>query len=997
MSVRKKIFIVICLTFVALLGLLYFTFQWFLFRDAISAEQISAKRDITRLQEALNNQITVMDANAGDWAPWDDTYEFIKNGNTDYIDANLSSAIFNNIEVELMLFINNSGQIIFGKMVDLESGVETSVPEGLANKLRADSRLRNHKDPFDKIAGIISLPEGPMIMASHPIITSRKEGPIRGTLIMGRFLDEAEIAKLSQTTQLSISAFAYHADFLPDDVIQARSMLTGPNPILVSPQSDKVLSGYTLINDVYGDPALILRIYTPRDAFIQAKTSVRYLGLALLAIGIASGLVTMLLLERLIIIRLTNLNTSVMKIGKRGTASSRVEANGNDEIFILANSVNSMLDSLEKSRMKERESEERYKNLATISPVGIFRTDQNGAITYVNPMWCRISGLSIDKALGDGWLKAVHPEDKERLSKGWQETIQHQKSSFMDYRFLRPDGTTAWVMGQAIPEEYSENQVFGYIGTITDITERKLAEEKNRTQLIALESAANGIVVTDKNGMIEWINPAWSALTGFSKEEAIGKNPRILKSGAQDQSYYRKMWETILAGKAWRGELLNKRKDGTIYSEEETITPVLDEHSAVINFIAIKQDITERKRTEEELKRSAEELEKRVQERTAEIESTRRRLELAVNAGEIGVWEIDFKENKVVWDKRMYVLYGISPDKFDNSLNTWWKMIHPEDVIRSQHRFQEASRQTGLFINENRIVRPDGSVRYVSASAIILYNVNQERERMIGVNLDVTSRKEMEEILQRANLEMERALRMKDEFLANMSHELRTPLNAVMGISESLLDMSIGTLNEEQKQYISAINESGAHLLSLINDILDISKLEAGRMELKIADISIKELFDTSFRMVRKMAQRKNISISFETDEGVKIVRGDPRRLQQMLVNLLSNAVKFTPDGGRVGLKVHAEPDLNELKLIVWDTGIGIAEEGIPQLFQSFVQLDSSLSRKYSGTGLGLMLVMKMARMHGGNVSVQSEPNAGSCFTITLPWTTAIQEASREN
>ncbi|MCX6036485.1 MAG: PAS domain S-box protein, partial [Chloroflexi bacterium] len=512
MSVRIKTLVVIGLTFLALLGLLYFTSLWFLLQGAIVTEEKSTTRDVTRLLAALDDQIAVMDATVGDWAPWDDTYEFISSGDTGYIDSNLPIGTFTNLGVELMLFINNSGQIVFGKMVDLDSQAEIPFPESLYSELQVGGRLLSYKDPSDKMAGILSLPEGAMIIASQPIVTSQGEGPIRGTLIMGRRLDEAEIAKLSQRTQLSISTFPYNDDVLPDDVALARNSLVGVKPIFVAPQSETVVSGYTLVNDVYGNPALILRVDTPREAFTQAKTSMRYLGLALLAIGIVLGLVTMLLLERMVITRLTSLNSSVMKIGSQGTASSRVEANGNDEIFVLATSVNSMLDSLENSRAKERESEERYKNITTISPVGIFRTDLNGATTYVNPMWCHLSGLSVDEALGDGWLSAVHPEDKESLTKGWQETTRLHKASFADYRFVRPDGTVVWVMGQAIPEMNSENQIVGYVGTITDITERKQAEEEIESLARFPDENPNPILRVEQEGQIIYANLASEAL-----------------------------------------------------------------------------------------------------------------------------------------------------------------------------------------------------------------------------------------------------------------------------------------------------------------------------------------------------------------------------------------------------------------------------------------------------------------------------------------------------
>ena len=219
--------IVICLTFLTLLGILYFASQWFLLRDAIIAEEKSTTRDVTRLLAALDTQIAAMDTAVGDWAPWDDTYEFISSGDTGYIDSNLPDAAFTNLGIELMLFINNSGQIVFGKMVDLDSEAEIPIPESLYSELQVGSRLLSHKDPADKMAGILSLPEGPMIIASRPIVTSQGEGPIRGTLIMGRRLGEAEIAALSQRTQLSISAFPYNDDVLPDDVALARNLAGG--------------------------------------------------------------------------------------------------------------------------------------------------------------------------------------------------------------------------------------------------------------------------------------------------------------------------------------------------------------------------------------------------------------------------------------------------------------------------------------------------------------------------------------------------------------------------------------------------------------------------------------------------------------------------------------------------------------------------------------------------------------------------------------------------
>jgi signal transduction histidine kinase/CheY-like chemotaxis protein len=244
--------------------------------------------------------------------------------------------------------------------------------------------------------------------------------------------------------------------------------------------------------------------------------------------------------------------------------------------------------------------------------------------------------------------------------------------------------------------------------------------------------------------------------------------------------------------------------------------------------------------------------------------------------------------------------------------------------------------------------------------------------------------------LSRANSNLARALRVKDEFLANMSHELRTPLNAILGLSESLSEQTAGPLNEKQQKYLNTISESGHHLLSLINDILDLAKIEAGQIMLDINKVNVHSVSQASLRMVRQLAQKKNLEVSVEMDDIVDLMWADERRLKQMIVNLLSNAVKFTPEGGRIGLQVSGEQEENKVSFTVWDSGIGIKPDDFERLFQPFIQLDSGLARESSGTGLGLALVSQMARLHGGSVTVESEAGKGSRFTITLPWEPAL-------
>jgi PAS domain S-box-containing protein len=381
---------------------------------------------------------------------------------------------------------------------------------------------------------------------------------------------------------------------------------------------------------------------------------------------------------------------------------------------------------------------------------------------------------------------------------------------------------------------------------------RRLAEREAELGTLwrAIEQAPVSVMITDPRGAIEYVNPAFSRITGYAADEVLGRNPRVLKSGEMTADVYRELWTTIRAGAEWRGEFRNLKKNGESYWERGSILPILDAAGTVTHFLAMREDVTERKIAEEKLTELAAELEQRVLERTAELS---------------------------------------------------------------------------------------------------------------------------------------RAARAKDEFLATMSHELRTPLNAVLGFSEALQEGVYGPIVERQGAALRRIEESGRHLLSLINDILDVSKIESGRMAIEIAPVRVEEICRACMQMIQGLARTKRQEVTFTVHEGVPQMYADERRLKQILVNLLSNAVKFTPDGGSVGLVVNAGEAHGTVRFTVWDTGVGIAQENLPRLFKPFAQLDSTLARQHAGTGLGLALVRRLSELHGGTVGVESEPGKGSRFSVTLP------------
>ncbi len=323
-----------------------------------------------------------------------------------------------------------------------------------------------------------------------------------------------------------------------------------------------------------------------------------------------------------------------------------------------------------------------------------------------------------------------------------------------------------------------------------------------------------------------------------------------------------------------------------------------------------------------------------------------------------------------------------------------------EELTKKWREWLERNDTRGRY--EAILTRKDGVV--VPVEVTTAWTFWQRQPACIVIMRDITERKHAEAVLKAeramlaqrvaertadlraANEKLAKANRLKDEFIANMSHELRTPLNAILGMSEALQEEVYGPLNERQIRSLHNIEESARHLLALINEILDISKIEADKLELDIGLVAVESVCQASLRLIDKEAQKKRLQVSLSIDSTVTLLQADERRLKQILVNLLNNAVKFTPEGGAIGLEVVDDAEQEMIHFTVWDTGVGIPQENIELLFQPFVQLDGSLARRHEGTGLGLALARRLVELHGGGISVKSEVGKGSRFTVSLPW-----------
>jgi PAS domain S-box-containing protein len=520
-----------------------------------------------------------------------------------------------------------------------------------------------------------------------------------------------------------------------------------------------------------------------------------------------------------------------------------------------------------------------------------------------------------------------------------------------------------------------------------------------------IENSPLIIVEWDKDYRVTHWSQEAEEFFGWQVDEVLGKHPSEWQFVHEDDApqAFKLINNLMVQTEAGNvGLYRNYTKSGNIVHCEWYNSIIYDEHERLVSVLSLVLDVTERRQAVSSLRES----EQRFRQVITSISDH-------IYMGEIAA------DGRMVITRytspNVVQLLGYPAEQFTN-WTFWQTLIYPDDLPIARSQFEESGRNIEV---EYRMQRADGTLIWVRDSRRLEIEWDAakkiETRFVYGVVHDITERKEAEFTLQQeraslaqrveartaelraANAALAQAARLKDEFLANMSHELRTPLNAILGKSETLQEGIYGELNEKQLRSLRTIEESGRHLLTLINEILDISKIEAGKLELDIHPVSVQWICEASLRLINEMALKKGVKMLSTLDPAVTSIIADGRRLKQILVNLLGNAVKFTPSGGQIGLEVMGDTANEVVHFTVWDTGIGIEAKDMAYLFQPFVQLDSSLSRQYEGTGLGLSLVHRMTDLHGGGVSVQSKPDQGSRFTVSLPWpqkTMAAGEAS---
>ena len=612
------------------------------------------------------------------------------------------------------------------------------------------------------------------------------------------------------------------------------------------------------------------------------------------------------------------------------------------------------------SARKKAEAEIRKLQQAiTQSANAIVITDREGTIEYVNPAFTRMTGYSAEEAIGQNprILKSgYHPPEFyqrmwEALSQGeiWQGEILNK----------RKDGGLYWERETITPVTDGQGRILHYIAIKEDITAQKANEAQIRKLQQAVEQSANAIVITNKQGIIEYVNPAFTQLTGYTYEEAIGRNPRILKSGKHPKSFYTELWRTILRGEVWRNEIINKRKDGTLYWERMTITPVMNAEGEITHFVAIKEDITREKEAQERIRL----LQKAVEQSGTAVfvVTPGGRIEY-VNPSAQQLVGYSYQE-LIGLQADVLIRHDANQQQFDELL----RHIRREEPWRGTVLFQ----------------RQDGTTRWALVSVAPISDDEGNLAHFVMVAEDVTQQKELEEALRQARDRAEEASRLKTQLIGNVSHDMRTPLGGILGFAEMLLDEALGPLNEEQREALRHILASTQTLLDVINDLIYQAELESGELRLKPRPFTAAELLQV-LPAYAGLAQSKGLQFHTEVDETLpEPLYGDLYWLRRLIANLLSNAVKFT-DEGHIWLRL-LHYDEERWAIQVEDTGVGIPPERQQAIFEPFSHVDDSPSRRHQGSGLGLSIVAQLVELMHGEIQLESIPGRGTTFTIILP------------
>ncbi|MFX4260728.1 EAL domain-containing protein [Pelotomaculum propionicicum] len=499
MTLSKKTLIIIGITFSCLILLLYGSLRYIIMKDYTALENQDASQNVQRVLSAINDEADQIAANASDWATWDDTYKFVEDRNSDYIERNIPDTTFEDLKLSLFLCVNSSGEIVFGKSYDFINGTEMPMPSGLESILAENKMLWHHDSTESKISGIFAFQEGPMALASAPIITSDQTGPVRGALIMGRYLNSGEVANLAEKTHLTLNL--HRLDAMPGLLADIKSKLEGTeedNFIVVQPFNEEIINGYALLKDVFDNPVMVLQVDLERGIYQQGKNSLRLLLFSLVIFVLVFGALVVMLLEKNVLSRLAKLSRNFSLISSCGDHSMRLQASGNDELTELAESANKMLESLQNTHQILSVTKERYRTLTENAYDLICEISTDGRYLYTSPNYKEVLGYDQSDMINKSVIDFIWQEDKNKVNNAIV-NIEFSGLKELTYRMMSKNSDLRWFESTAKTFKTVKGES-RLVAVSRDITEKQKYEETIKFQAFhdSLTGLPNRLLFKDR-------------------------------------------------------------------------------------------------------------------------------------------------------------------------------------------------------------------------------------------------------------------------------------------------------------------------------------------------------------------------------------------------------------------------------------------------------------------------------------------------------------------
>lgn len=1022
-TLRQKTALAVSLLFLVFVIVLYLVARFSLMSTFETVEREDATTDVLRAVSALDRSVSELNTTAYDWSAWDDSYNFMADLNQDFIDINLVDTTYEGLRLNAMLFLDTAGEIAHGTGFDLVSGESAPIPPGLTDHI--DCVLESQAG-----AGIVLVDDGPMLVAAQPILTSNAEGPARGMLLVARFLDDNELALLRGSTRLDFDV-RLHGDTPEVDALLSEAEVRDGIRVAIRPLSSEINEGFALLEDIHGQPVLVLAASLPRDIYAQAWNAMHWFLVGLALAGAIFGALTMLVHERWILGRIKRIREGVVKIRERGYPAEAFALSGNDEISDLAGSMSEMVEALSRSHNELQEKEARYRLLAENSQDVILTADLDLNFTYISPSIKSLTGFEPDKAREMGLKGILTPEACLSFSKAVSGEIPSDRRGprnwVMELQFVCKDGEAIWTEVKCSVLRDDGGKPVGVLGVARDIAERRKAlgllkgrlelerigstvasrflqgmdfgksVEDSLVEIAGYTNADQACMCVLQDGastggvVLEWHSPAVSGSSAQGLEDLcraqlpwwasrIKQGPinvadvkhLEIRADAEREFFERRGIRAVLAyplrmDKRLLGYIVCMKSVKKAWTEEEAL--LLSVCSQTLSFAL------ERRRTEQEL-----------------AESAAKYRNLVENTNDV-IFTLDEAGRFTYVSPSVKAATGYTPEEMIG--DSFAHYAHGDDLPIIVENLQKL--RLGITEpHEFRIIDKEYMVHYVRAFSRPIFK-DGEFAGVTSIAADITGRKLMEKRLVEysADLESMVAERTREltqaqerlvrneklaaigELAGGISHELRTPLASIRFSIEFLRQKLGESADAKTLKHLDMLHKQIDACDRSLNDLLDFARpKQASRSHIRLEPV-VRQIMDS-------VIVPANVEIRFDLDPEAPEVHVDVNHLEQIVRNLVTNAAQAMPDGGALSLRTILSDGF--LGLEISDTGTGIPPENLDKIFEPLY------TTKPRGIGLGLCVVKDLIERQEGRLRVSSIPGKGTTFTVEFPVTEKEEE-----